>query len=275
MLVNVECPFCGKDCGEPWAEERKHKVVRCDDCDFLYLNPRPNDAAISSAVSTGIHSDDGDLNVRSRYQPRRVQAYRRTLGRMFADCWGATEPIHWLDVGCGYGEILEAVQSLAPVGSKVEGVEPMQVKADHAKARGLSVSCGYLGHVEELADFVSIVDVFSHVPSFDDFLQDVRGAVRVGGSLFIETGNLADVKQRSDFPGELGLPDHLCFGGERHIIEFLRRNGFVVKDIDRVRVDDLMWTIKNLAKRALGRPALMALPYRSSYRSLRIRAQAI
>ena len=51
----------------------------------------------------------------------------------------------------------------------------------------------------------------------------------------METGNLADLDRREDFPGELGLPDHLTFAGEAHLLGFLERAGFELVRIERVK----------------------------------------
>ena len=182
-------------------------------------------------------------------------------------------PVSWLDVGAGYGEILEAITSLACPGSKIVGLEPMKPKAEHAKARGLNIIEDYLRPDRDRVDFVSTVDVFSHIPQFDRFLDDVKSVLNKGGEIFVETGNLADVAARKDFPGELGLPDHLVFAGEAHIRGFLERAGFEIVGLERVRIDGITNLAKNAAKKILGRPVRVTLPYTSAYRQLLVRAR--
>ena len=86
---------------------------------------------------------------------------------------------------------------------------------------------------------------------------------------------MADLEARSEFPGELGLPDHLVFAGERHIVGYLSRAGFEIVRIERERIDGWLNLAKNVAKLALGRPAALAVPYRSAYRQLRVRARLL
>lgn len=271
----VPCPYCGHETHTPWATELEFVVVRCSHCRLLFVNPRPSAALIDAAVRTGVHQEAGGLNVTNRHSPRRMRHYRRLLGRMFADVWSRNEPISWLDVGAGYGEVVEAVVGLAPARSNVVGLEPMKPKAEHARARGLAITEDYLRPTGEKVDFLSTVDVFSHIPQFDSFLAVVVQVLKAGGEFYLETGNLADVEGRSDFPGELGVPDHLVFAGEQHVRGFLERAGFQVVRIETARIDDLVNAAKCIVKKVMGKPTQIALPYRSPYRQLLVRAKLV
>lgn len=268
----IDCPYCGSRDYSMWAEERGFTAVRCTNCAFIYVNPRPTLELINLAVKTGVHEAQ-KLNVKTRRIDARVARYRRVFSRLFADVWRSGEPVSWLDLGAGYGEIVEAVGELAPAGSQVEGVEPMKHKAVQAMARGLAITEGYLRPTHPKVGFISVVDVFSHIPHFGKFLVDVKSVLLPGGEIFIETGNLANLNCRDDFPGELGLPDHLVFAGEEHLYGYLEKAGFELLRTERVRVDGVTNFAKNLVKKLLGRPVKLGLPYRSSYRSLMVRAR--
>ncbi len=120
-----------------------------------------------------------------RWRPDRVARYRTILGNMFSDVWREGQPVSWLDVGAGYGEVMEAVMALAPAGGRVLGVEPMLPKAEAAAKRGLNVTPDYLEN-SGLSGirFVSLVNVFSHIPDFDQLLAQIRKVlVPEGGGL--------------------------------------------------------------------------------------------
>jgi len=229
---------------------------------------------IDNSVRTGTHGDEASgLSVVERRVPSKIPRYTAIFRRMFRDLWAANAPISWLDVGAGYGEVLEAVTALAPSRSTIVGLEPMHPKAVSARARGLSIVEEYLQGEPHNVDVVSTVDVFSHIPDFNDFLRSVHGVLKPRGNLFVETGNLADLARRGDFPGELGLPDHLVFAGERHIIGYLERAGFEILEIRKERIDTAFYAAKSLVKRVIGRPGVLRLPYTSPYRTMLIRAQ--
>lgn len=273
-LETVPCPYCGSARHEAWATELGFTTVRCAGCGLLYCNPRPAAALIDAAVRTGAHGPEaGGLVVTARRLPGRVAAYRRLFGDLFDDLWRAGRPVSWLDVGAGYGEILEAVTSLAPAGSRIRGYEPMHAKATSARARGLDVVEDYLRPGAARAQVISVVDVFSHVPDFGAFLAELRQALEPGGELYVETGNLADLERRDQFPYELGLPDHLVFAGERHLRGYLERAGFEIVRVRTQRIDGVVNLAKNAVKKLIGRPAAFGLPYTSAYRQLQVRAR--
>jgi SAM-dependent methyltransferase len=273
-LVFIVCPYCGGSDDTFWAEELGFKVVRCKGCSLLYVNPRLPLGEIERAVRSGMHGDEGHgLQVTARRVRSKVRRYEQVLGRFFEDVWAAGQGVSWLDVGAGYGEVLEAVQHLAPSGSRVEGLEPMHPKAEAARGRGLIVTEDYLRASHPRVQIISFIDVFSHLPDFRSFLSDVRAVLRPRGELFMETGNLADVASRDEFSGELGLPDHLVFAGESHLRGFLDAAGFEIVRLERDRVDGVLNFAKCIAKKALGRSEILRVPYTSNYRQLLVRAR--
>lgn len=269
----IVCPYCGSDSYSYWACERGFKVVRCQ-CRLLYVNPRPVTDLITAAVQTGMHGEEaGNLNAVTRRIEGKVAKYSKVLSEMFPDVWAKGRPISWLDVGAGFGEFVEAVTQVAPAGSDIEGLEPMRPKAEAARARGLNIVEDYLRPGHRKMDFVSSIDVFSHVPDYHAFLNDISGALKPGGQFFLETGNLADLESRSQFPNELGLPDHLVFAGYDHIVGFLDKAGFDVISVRQERFDDWLNFAKSVVKKAIGREAVISMPYTSDYRQLQIRAR--
>lgn len=157
----IACPFCGESQSRRWAEENGFTAVRCTRCRLVYVNPRPISSLIDEAVQTGVHSnvDHGRTSIHHRADSK-VSHYKRIFASMFEDVWKRTNALSWLDIGAGYGEVLDAVTALAPPGSKIEGLEPMQPKRAAARSRGLTVRDGYLSSVQERFDFISLVNVF-------------------------------------------------------------------------------------------------------------------
>jgi SAM-dependent methyltransferase len=209
----------------------------------------------------------------ARRAPYKIPRYRKILGDLFDDVWTRGEPISWLDVGAGYGEVVEALLALAPSGSEIIGVEPMEPKASRAREAGLPIRHAYIGDIEGTFGFASMINVFSHIPDFHQALREVRERLSPGAQLFVETGNAGDLSGAYEVPGELDLPDHLVFAGEGTMTRFLEEGGFTVIEIRRERRDTTTHVLKNLVKRALGRPVALRFPYSSPYRSLLIRAE--
>lgn len=145
LLEHVHCPDCRCDDPRPWIQENGFSAVKCGECGIVYVTPRPAPHLRAAGTESG-HLDefDGGLSVVGRRAKWKYRRYGDVLGRMFDDVWMRTQPIRWLDVGAGFGEVVEVVRRLAPAGSVVDGIEPMASKAAAARARGVSVRDGYL-----------------------------------------------------------------------------------------------------------------------------------
>ncbi len=269
----IDCPCCGASESTHWLSENGFDAVRCSECGLIYVNPRPVAELISEAVKTGVHSnvEHGRTAIERRVGSK-VDTYRKLLGELLKDVWTTGRDVSWLDVGAGYGEVVEAVGSLATPGSRIEGIEPMQPKADAARQRGLAVREAHLSDLDETYDFVSLINVFSHIPDFREFLGDLRNVLRRGGELVMETGDVGSLSSAADFGGEWDLPDHLVFADPVTLERFLTEAGFEVVAVERRRVDGVVRSAKSAVKRALGRPGAVRLPYTSPYRSMLVRA---
>ena len=275
-LEVVPCPLCGSKASGPWGFESGYHAVKCRDCGLVYVNPRPSADRITESTKLGQHeTESGVLDVRNRWHNKRVSELRQIVKDMFREEIAAGRPLQWLDIGAGYGEFVSALNQTLPSGSKAVGIEPMDHKVKSAEAMGLPVSNTALSKVSDSWDVISLMNVFSHIPDFGEFLKDMRAKLRAGGEVFVQTGNGGDLASQSDYPGPLNLPDHLVFAGVQHIEKFLEQSGFELISKREFRIDNPMHTAKNVAKRLLGRPSRVMLPYTSPFRTVYFRARAV
>ena len=140
--VLISCPLCETKSHSPWAIENNYNCVCCDRCGILYVNPRPSFQHVDKAVQLGVHSAE-KLDVVGTRTGSKVATYNTLITSIFKDVILRGKPISWLDVGAGFGELIEAVIEVAPKGSVIEGLEPMLPKANNAKIRGLPINTGY------------------------------------------------------------------------------------------------------------------------------------
>ncbi len=272
-LISISCPYCNANEPALFMQENGYDLMQCQKCDFLYVNPRPSSASIDETVHTGVHTELGGHNVTARRIEGKVKLYQKLFKKTMPDAFKSQAPISWLDIGAGYAEIIEAVAELAPKGSRITGLEPMKPKADAAKKMGFNIINGYLGDVEEKFQYASLIHVFSHLPDFRSFLEELKSILEPGGELIIETGNLADVTKKNHIPGDLDLPDHLTFAGQKHLIGFLEDAGFTIVDIQVMRRNELLTFIKIIVKKLIGRKVNIVLPYVTECRNIMIRAR--
>jgi 2-polyprenyl-3-methyl-5-hydroxy-6-metoxy-1,4-benzoquinol methylase len=274
-VEHVPCPLCGSQDHVPWGRENGFAAVRCQGCGLLYVTPRPVADEIAEASRLGQHRTvDGALDVVAKRSHSKRRRYQSVIEKTFADVIAAKKPISWLDVGAGYGEVVDALLAVLPRGSTVDGIEPMAAKVKEARARGLPIDDTPLSEVTRRYDVISLVNVFGHIPDFTGFLAEIKACLEPGGELFLQTGNAAELPRRRLYPDPLSLPDHLVFAGEAQLRQFLERAGFAILSVERERTDTFGWFARSLAKRALGRPARVSLPYSSPFRTLYCRARS-
>jgi len=273
QLEDVGCYLCGSKASRLWGEENGYTAVRCVNCGLVYTSPRPPNEEIDEAAQTGLHSTErGQLDVVGRYNRRVERRYHAYLTTLFAGA-APSDQMSWLDIGTGFGEMLIAVTSLLPEGSRVEGIEPCLPKVEEARKRGLNVAPRRMEEIEDTYDVISLMNVYSHLPDPIEFLTRLRRLLRDGGELVLLTGNGGDL-ERSEYPGPLTLPDHLSFVGHVHLREVLSQAGYdVVRET--TAPPDVQWIrTKNLAKRVLGRtPRIVKKDGRFHYILVRARSR--
>jgi 2-polyprenyl-3-methyl-5-hydroxy-6-metoxy-1,4-benzoquinol methylase len=275
-LEAIPCPLCRSHQHRSWGEENGFSAVKCADCGLVYVNPRPRSEDIDEGHRIGKHrTPEGDLPGVHSPVWKKVATYKADINAAFAAEIVAGKPLSWLDVGAGYGEFVSALRDTLPKGSSVAGIDPMEAKVAYAQQVGLPVTTTPLAEITGQYDVVSILNVFSHVPDFREFLANLKRLLNPGGSLFIQTGNGGDLTVRSDYPDRLCLPDHLVFAGQVHIERFLREAGFAITGSKTRRKDTLYWSLKSVGKRLVGRPDPVAWPYRSGFRGLWCRAKML
>jgi SAM-dependent methyltransferase len=140
----------------------------------------------------------------------------------------------WLDVGCGYGYVLDAARE---EGFRVRGLEPDAKAAAEARRRIPDVAQGTLAETTPAADVLSTLDVLEHlddpgafarlarskaralwvikVPSSDGLFFRVAHALRIGGAV------------RRLWQSEYEHP-HTVYFDRDTLTRFLEKHGFEV-----------------------------------------------
>lgn len=274
LLEHIHCPFCGANEHRPWGSENGYDAVKCVSCGLVYVNPRPVLDNISEATRLGQHeTESGRMDIAYKYSRRKIRRYARRIHAIYSEEIEIGRPLSWLDIGAGFGELVEALGLVLPKQSEVVGLEPMQPKVKAARARGIALQDGELATIDRQFDVVSLINILSHLPDVDGFLAQAAKLVKPGGTLLLVTGNGGDLASSDEYPDNLILPDHLVFAGKSHVVGFLQRHGLSVEKFEARRTDTAFWAAKNLAKRAMGIPERLGFPYRSPFRDLAFKAR--
>ena len=245
-MIKVSCYSCGSTNHTLYATENGCHLVKCAECGLLYVNPRPSDEDIEEGVKIGVHRGEATLTSTGRYMPLKVAIYNQVLADIYGtDLHSRTQT--WLDVGCGHGELLVALQKLSKNNVVSKGTEPNQHKVIAARQRGLDVSYFDLASHDECYDTISLLNVYSHLTSPPEFFRLVKRRLKPGGEILLETGDTANL-QPDQHPRPFLLPDHLSFGSQPVITNLLQNAGFQVVSVHKYPALKLRFMKVNILK---------------------------
>ena len=139
----------------------------------------------------------------------------------------------WLDVGCGYGYVLDAARA---AGFAVRGIEPDAKAAAAARERIGNVTQGTLDESTAVADVLSTLDVLEHLEDVNAFARLVAGKARLwvikvpsSEGLFFKVAHALRIggAVRRLWQSEYEHP-HVTYFDRATLTRFLERNGFDV-----------------------------------------------
>jgi SAM-dependent methyltransferase len=244
----VVCNYCGSashtvlhvirqspDPRQPpaWRGSSEIPLVRCNQCDLVFLNPRYDDAKL-----TGHYQDpqmfkktiDPEGRDRSIIAERSLRVKRASYD---VDALKRVRPRgRLLDVGCGLGFFLEALGSnYDPIG--LEWSRPaMEILRDHPyqvvehRFPDHPFPAGYF-------DIVTFHNVLDHLPDPLEALRVSRKLLKPDGMLMLTIINYNGICSRLYGEGfRLLGPNHLYYFTPRTINLYLRQSGFRIKKID-------------------------------------------
>jgi len=122
-LIDVDCYNCRSDRHTFYASENGFTLVKCLGCGLLYVTPRPTAEEIIQAHKFGVHQGDTKLELKRYFRRIKYKNYLKIIEEFFSDELFYEEKT-WLDIGCGDGEFIEALQSVSKNNVIAKGVEP-------------------------------------------------------------------------------------------------------------------------------------------------------
>lgn len=167
-----------------------YRVVRCDDCGLVFLNPQPSDDELSRIYGAdyflGSETETGRAAV-SEIKQATAKFYLAEIRRYLGSKIGRL-----LEIGCGDGDFLASAEA---EGWRVTGIEYSSAACEKARQRIKTgeIFCGELQSARleaEQFDLCVISDVVEHVRSPLDFLKEIHRVLKPNGALFIATPSI-------------------------------------------------------------------------------------
>jgi 2-polyprenyl-3-methyl-5-hydroxy-6-metoxy-1,4-benzoquinol methylase len=237
-VENCLCPLCSSDKFTFIYRERGNLgIVRCNNCDLIYTNPRAKDAEQNYFGDIDIYLEEAKLVFNSKKPHHRDRNYEHEVREIKKyKSFGKL-----LDIGCNMGFFLRKAKE---GGFNVTGVEPSLALSTIAKEKfGLSVVNSYFNKEKfesQSYDVITMIDVFEHVTNPKDLLTDAHHVLKDDGILCIKVPNgnynVLKLKLAKLFGRE---KNHDLFDSCEHVVHYsvetmkkmLAQNGFKIKKV--------------------------------------------
>lgn len=231
----TSCALCGKDKPEQlylgqdraYGRPGRFPIVRCRDCDLVYVNPRPVLGAIGYYYPTN-YEPYRKAPEEARFKIQQLHQRLKLRGRCLA-VTRVRRQGRLLDVGCATGTFLAEMRRYGDW--QVSGVEPNQWAARYAQERlGLDVFHGHLseaGFPDGQFDVVTMWDVLEHLHDPRQALAEIFRILKPDGLLICSVPNLdsIDAKLFGRFWIGLDVPRHLYVYSKHTLSAMLRAEG--------------------------------------------------
>jgi len=258
-LVEAACCICGTDDAQPLAvgEDFEYRTspdsfraVRCNGCGLIYLNPRPEGAALARAYPASYHAFDFS---EERYGVVFKVRRRLEARRLLASCQGLGDAPRVLDIGCGDGFHLRLLRDFGGTHLRLEGVDADPRAVQAARRSGLHVHQGLverLGLPQAAYDLAILIQTIEHVEDPAGLLRTVLALLRPGGRLLVVTDNVATLDFRlfaGRHWGGYHFPRHLNLFSRATLRALAVQTGFEVAELG-TQVSPVNWvySVRNL-----------------------------
>jgi SAM-dependent methyltransferase len=223
-VTGAVCPLCGSGDTDHAFKDSGCALRTCNVCELFFVHPYPASTPQHACVSSGEYAGIELLDCERRYQGERLY-YDRHFPSIADECRDANS---LLDVGCGTGNLLERFAGRP-------NMHRLGIELNHRAARFARRAAGC--DIREVPfeqfrsdrkyDVMTMINVFSHIPSFDGMFRSLRAALAPAGKVILRTSEMSrDVTRWNQV--HWGIPDDLHFLGLQTIDFICAKYGFVV-----------------------------------------------
>ena len=245
----VPCPLCKKDVPRPLIElnEPFMRIVKCQACGMMYQSPQMPESSIEDA-----HTHFEEYTHYPDLNPAKTRLFEARIRRM-AKAGLIPGDGSFLDVGTGYGAMLDAMAAALPPWRRMA----IEI-SDSARTALASRGHASVAQAEDLApdarfDWINLDNVLEHLPNPMEALADLRTRLKPGGMVYVEVPNefLIHFKYvindwARGFPKPPTFPGHMSLFTKRTLRSMGKQAGFQRIHIWQEAIGD-PWRLEALA----------------------------
>lgn len=243
LLKPRACPTCGSDEARHELAKDHMRLVRCTQCDLVYVSPTFDEAHYKKVYASHEYQQIvRDLGIGSHGY--RVERFGRERVALMSRYLSAGRP-RYLDVGCSTGFVVEAARD---AGWEAVGIDLNPSAVEFGRARGLdlrTVALEEAGFEPDSFDAVSLFDVLEHLLDPVRTIRTCRDLLKASGILFVYVPNYDSASRllMGKDAHFIWPTHHLNYYTPATIGDLMRREGFepVYLATEGLDIADYLW----------------------------------
>lgn len=221
-METINCIFCTQAPSNTVIQENGFCGQQCKQCSLIYVSPRPTAQEVANLYGHDDAYIPAQAHIEHDYGKRLAAKHHLKIIKKYVQSGDL------LEIGSGAGHFLDEARK---VDFSPYGIELNPIQANFM-ANTLNIPCSTSPlspqtFKSKKFDLIYHCDVISHYFDPIDELKKSYQALKIGGFLVFETGNIGDInKSYYKYFTRFQYPDHLFFFTEDNLTLLLEKTGF-------------------------------------------------